>query len=75
MSKHPAIDQATSGNQETEARHPNADTQSVRVYRPRKWLAVVVTSGLVVAAASGFGWLVWASRAFSTPQALKLFKS
>ncbi len=64
MSENQEINQTASSNQETERGHSNADMQSVQVYRPRKWLAVVVTGGLAVAAASGFGWLIWASGAF-----------
>jgi hypothetical protein len=58
------IDQTASGDDKAERSHSDTDPKPVQVYRPRRWLAFAVTVGLVGAAASGFGWLIWASRAF-----------
>src|SRR5258708_9175917 len=58
------IAKTRSGDSETENRHPKADTQSVQVYRPRRWLAVAATSGLALTGVAGFGWLYWTSLAF-----------
>jgi hypothetical protein len=65
MSQNQQIEQASGGNDKAESGHSKANPDSFQVYKPRRWLAVVLTSGLIIAGAGGFAWLYWTSLAFS----------
>src|SRR5258706_12915755 len=59
------IIQTADNDQKTQTGHAESDKQSVQVYRPRRWMGISATAGIVVGGVSGFTWLLWAAQAFS----------
>jgi hypothetical protein len=59
------ISQTSGGNQEADSLNRQTDEQPLQIYKPRRWLPVLVGT-ILLAAAVGGGWaIVWISSAFT----------
>jgi hypothetical protein len=67
------IEQAHSSKDSADNQPQKADTQSVHVYRPKRWVPIVFLSALLAVGAVGVWFILWASRAFTDPTAALTF--